>query len=393
MYISSFSISGYRSLVNVKITNMLPVCILHGLNNTGKSNVLSALETIFRRKVLIEETKTTGGESTTHERKGSFWQGTIAHFRDNFYQGKKEDIIFSASVTFDNGEIAFLLDVLTQLSADLGNPGHHKVLILNGRIKYVDDDTAEMLLERATFNNNRHVVFEAGEDGTKQFFPKLKALDAAVRLRNFEELMNLLADSFAVLPSDRYLQTELANATSGEPLVLTPKTFKNWLFTLSLTRTGHRQFEDIKKMFAEKPFLCGEIGFSKERNEIEIMVKQSTTRLPISRLGSGYQQMLYIIASVVLHTGKMLGIEELEINLSPAAQRFVFNKLKEFVHGHSGLVTQLIITSHSEVFETRGDVRCYGVTHNGDHTAVAPWSQSVRKKFFLPAKPRNHIHK
>ena len=70
---------------------------------------------------------------------------------------------------------------------------------------------------------------------------------------------------------------------------------------------------------------------SKERGEIEIMVKQPTTRLPISRLGSGYQQMLYIIASVVLNRGKMLGIEELEINLSPAAQRFVFEKLKEFV--------------------------------------------------------------
>ena len=94
MYISSFNISGYRSLKNIQIPKMLPVCIFHGLNNSGKSNILSAIETIFRRKLLVEDTTFSElkkvGEGTKFEevtkkleRVGSFWQGRIVEFKDN----------------------------------------------------------------------------------------------------------------------------------------------------------------------------------------------------------------------------------------------------------------------------------------------------------------------
>jgi hypothetical protein len=168
-----------------------------------------------------------------------------------------------------------------------------------------------MVLERATLNNN-HVIFQSDATGKKTFFPKLTTLSADDGLRYFEELMNLLADSFELLPSDRYLTIEEAPDGAKENLVLTPKTFKKWLFHLSLTRAGHNVFEEIKAMFANKPYFCGEIGFSKERGEIEIMVedKATNTRLPISRLGSGHQQILYIIAKLILNKGRMLAIEE-----------------------------------------------------------------------------------
>lgn len=91
--------------------------------------------------------------------------------------------------------------------------------------------------------------------------------------------------------------------------------------------------------------------------------------------------MLYIIASLVLNRGRMLGIEELEINLSPTAQKIVFEKLKRHIN-ESDLMTQVIITSHSEYFEKRGDVRCYGVEHNGQHTVVEKWTASKGRKFF-----------
>jgi hypothetical protein len=68
--------------------------------------------------------------------------------------------------------------------------------------------------------------------------------------------------------------------------------------------------------------------------------------------------MLYIIASLVLNKGKMLGIEELEINFSPTAQKLMFEKLKSHVCASPDLVTQVIITSHTDYFDRRGDVRC-----------------------------------
>jgi predicted ATPase len=379
MYISSFTISGYRSLKDVTISGMLPVCIFHGLNNSGKSNILSAMSTVFSRKILVEET--TVGEVTKHERKGSFWQGRISQFKDNFYCNEREDITFSVSATFADEELAFLKAILKDLHSSLAKPGHNKILALSGRIKYVDDDTADMVLEKAVFNKH-YAVFEVDGAGKKSFFPKLSKLTAEQRLAYFEKLMDLLADSFALLPSDRYLTSEGALEESKEAFSLSAKTFKKWLFNLALSRSGHAPFEEIKAMFANAPFSIGEIGFSKERNEIEIMVQEPKVRLPIGRLGSGHQQILYIIANLVLNKGKMLGIEELEINLSPTAQKILFEKLKHHIYEGSDLVSQIIITSHSDYFSGRRDVRCYGVEHNGTYTIVKPWSRATKASFF-----------
>ena len=106
MYISEFAISGYRSLKDIEIRGMLPICIFHGPNNSGKSNILSAMEMIFRRKLLVEET--TIGQTTQHTRTGSFWQGRIGNFRDNFYLNERKEIKFSVAVVFKHDELAFL---------------------------------------------------------------------------------------------------------------------------------------------------------------------------------------------------------------------------------------------------------------------------------------------
>ena len=288
MYISSFAISGYRSLKKVEITEMLPVCIFHGLNNSGKSNILSAIETIFRRKILVEDTtfsevhedaEVTKVEEVTKklERVGSFWHGRISEFRDNFYLNGKDDITFSVSVFFTDDELAFLKDVLKHLKV-----GRKKFLTLVGRIKYVDDESADMILERVVFNN-RYVVFE-GDGGKKSFFPKVEKLSLQEKIACFDKLMNLLADGFALLPSDRYLTRERVGHEMAGGQKLTPKTFKKWLFNLSLSRSGHKTFEEIKDMFASKPFCYGKIGFSSDRDDIEIMVQEKNVRLPISRL-------------------------------------------------------------------------------------------------------------
>jgi hypothetical protein len=272
--------------------------------------------------------------------------------------------------------LEFLKDVLKSLKV-----GRKKVLTLTGRIKYVDEDTAYIFLELAVFND-RHVVFKIESSGKRSFFPALKTIKAEDSIAYFEKLMNLLADSFALLPSDRYLTSERMDKISGVERPLTPKDFKKWLFELSLSRPGYESFEEIKKMFDSAPFSFGDIGFSTEGDEIEIMVKEKNVRLPISRLGSGHQQILYIIANLVHNKKKMMGIEELEINLSPTAQKIVFEKLKRHIYKGSDLISQIIITSHSDYFEDRGDVRCYGVKHDGHQTIVEPWSKATRKSFF-----------
>ena len=47
MHIQDFEIRGFRSLVNVKLTNLPRVVLLFGGNGSGKSSILAALEAIF----------------------------------------------------------------------------------------------------------------------------------------------------------------------------------------------------------------------------------------------------------------------------------------------------------------------------------------------------------
>lgn len=379
MFISKFSISGYRSLKDVKINNILPVCIFHGENNTGKSNILSALEVIFQRKVEIEETEAVA-ETGVYESSVGFWRGKIKPFRDNFFMNKGKDIKFSVTVTFDDSELNFLRGELRQIQDRLASPEYVKKLSLEGRIKYVDDDTAEIILDKASMNRQSNIVYTNGEK--TQIFPKATTLEPGEKFAKFEKLMDILSDSFTVFPSDRYLTVE---KDAGEPIgnaPFTPRTFKNWLSDLSTSRTGHKNFKLICQMFETSPFSFGEISFVKERGEIEIMVEKDGPRLPISRVGSGLQQILYIMAAIIRNRGKMVGIEELEINLSPETQKKVFGKLKSFVSGGSGIVSQVLVTSHSNYFGGRDDVRRYGVTHNGEYTTVKRWKTTTIRNFF-----------
>lgn len=397
MYISSLSISGYRSLKDVKIAGMLPVCIFHGLNNTGKSNILAALETIFRRKLSIDETTTAGGVASPGAKESSFWHGQITDFKDNFFQNGREDITFAVEITFADSELAPFKTILSKLKRSLktnikgqqGKPtqvfllknNHPKVLRLEGRITYRDENSADMLLQKAVFNGE-YVVYTTDKAGKRDFFPTLADTGSEEKLRQFDRLMDLLANSFALMPADRYLTGEHLPAEQSAQIPLTAKTFKQWLFALSLSRDGHSAFEAIRTIIASEPFSVGEVSFCQEGTEIEIMVKDRDMRLPVTRLGSGHQQLLYIVAHMVFHRKKMLGIEELEINLSPVAQKKLFEKLKSLIYQSSGLINQVIITSHSDYFARRQDVRCYSIEHDGQKTVVNGWSKAAWNKIF-----------
>ncbi len=48
MMLTKFQVSGYKSLYDCTISDLLPINVFHGDNNVGKSNILEALEIFFR---------------------------------------------------------------------------------------------------------------------------------------------------------------------------------------------------------------------------------------------------------------------------------------------------------------------------------------------------------
>ncbi len=59
----------------------------------------------------------------------------------------------------------------------------------------------------------------------------------------------------------------------------------------------------------------------------------------------------------------MIGIEEIELNLSPNAQKRVFETVKALVY-EANLINQALVTSHSPYFRNRLDVGYYEVSYD-----------------------------
>jgi predicted ATP-dependent endonuclease of OLD family len=177
------------------------------------------------------------------------------------------------------------------------------------------------------------------------------------------------------------LATDLSTA-----LEMKPETFKQFLFSLSTHKTKHKDFKRINERFSKEPFRFGELSFflDPSTREIEIMIERSEVRLPLGRMGSGLQQILFLIGSILSKRKKIVGIEEIELNLSPIAQKDVFEMVKAMVFKQPRLLHQVLVTSHSPYFQNRDDVKYYEVTYDqgNSKTEVRAASKHGMRKYF-----------
>ena len=113
---------------------------------------------------------------------------------------------------------------------------------------------------------------------------------------------------------------------------LSPQTFKKYLYNLYLSPQEFHRFEEINEVFSNPPFSYGTISFSKEAGgKLQLMIKEGDFRLPIKHLGSGVLQSLYIITAIICSQSKIVGIEELEQNLSPKKQYEILKKIQSMI--------------------------------------------------------------
>lgn len=247
---------------------------------------------------------------------------------------------------------------------------------------YAGEAIAEMTTREVDFNGE-YPIYTKGTDGKYQYLPTLK-METSKSQAFVDRFLSQMSNAVRLIPANRYLLKEVVPTGRIADTALTPQNFKQWLFNAYLGRNDFAKFEEIQKLFNSSPFEFGELGFSHEGNELEIMVKKNDFRLPINRIGSGLQQILYLVAVIVLHQGKVLAIEEIEINLSPAAQKQVFELLKKCVTATPRLLNQVFITSHSDYFDVRDDVKCFSVEYDLGKSCseVMPWTVAWRKKHF-----------
>jgi predicted ATPase len=392
MYITELKIDNFRSLTGIHLRDMKRVCIFHGENNSGKSNILAALEAILRSKT-ITDAPAAGNEQASFVRPTEFYRGRLSGFSDNFAFGSTDPIRFVLGFKADASELETHREILQQLVAGTKTAskrlnlakGKEHTIRATGELRYVNENTCEAFTSRIDIDNN-FILYKLKE-GTSDYLPSLADSDVAFdkRAAVVEAISGSLTDAFQLIGADRALTQERLNVLEAVPEFLSASEFKRSLFQLSTGRETHNIYKDIALTFNAKPFTFGELSFSIDRatERLEIMVEKSKIRLPINRLGSGVQQCLFLLSNILYRRAKMIGVEEIELNLSPTAQKTMFETIRSLVYD-SNVINQALITSHSPYAPDEANVAYFEVTYSDvtNRTIVRRVTKEERKKFF-----------
>ena len=381
MKVRQFHVSGFRSLKETSVTGLASKCIFHGDNGSGKSNLLLALEAIFRSKESVT------GISLDEEDAGDaqlrrttpFWRGEIPDFGGNFYMGQdipiKFEVFLQVAPSFldglDEGEIL----------ASLEESGHDFRVKLRGQIKR-RENAGVMALKEVEINDK---VAMKQTEGRIEWLPDHEA-PVEVRQRVVENVLDEFTGQVRVVPASRFLSGE---AFSPTEIALRPRSYKNWLHNMSLSRDGYQTFKRVKKWFASEPFALGEISFLAENERLELMVEDDCNyRMRIDQKGSGIQQTIVLLGYIAESNAAIVAVEEPELNLSFRNQDQIVNILRELVENVDDSPHQILLTSHSDHIGSREDLKRYHVEKtNGTDTVVREFTNEDGGALF----PRSHL--
>jgi len=378
MHIRQLQVKNYRSLKEVRIGDLSPLVVLYGENDSGKSNILSFLELVFEQKYEEDTRETTG---LVVKRPRGFWRGEIDNFSDNFYLNSGEPITFSILIRFDRREILGNSFLSQQFLNELPPKRRFDSLKLEGMIEQIGNtNRAKMVLLNAEFNKRLFYNSELEEDA--KFLPDFD-LESGPSLDTFNVIMGQLDDAFLRIPSNRFLTSE-QEISRNEKAKLMPHSFKNWLFQNSVNRDTEELFRRISSQFSSSPFEYGRISIARVGDdEIELLIADEHLKLPIGRKGTGVQQILLILSYVAESSSPLVGIEEMEMNLSPKSQAAIFSSLHQLIYRtEASPINQIFLTTHSPHIAKRDEAQRRGVWMESGETKVKKPSEAEVKDFF-----------
>jgi predicted ATP-dependent endonuclease of OLD family len=376
MYIQKVSVKNFRSLKDISIGNLSKAVILYGENDSGKSNILSFLEILFQQKYSVDEITT----DENLKRPSGFWQGRIDNFSNNFYLNGLEPITYSVLVKFDRRELLGLANFPKNFISNLPHNHREDVLILEGKIVDAPDDSAEISLIRAELNQK---MFFDSTKNKPEYLSDFNELTDTEKRNVFDTVMNRLDNAFLRIPADRFLSNEI-EVDRETKVALSPKTIKNWLFQSSHDQDAEKIVREVIQQFNSDPFCHGNVSIVRVgKNEIEAFVEgENGMKLPISRRGTGVQQILMILAYIAQSNSPIVGIEELEINLSPKTQSLILNDLLKLIQLENSIVKQIFLTTHSPHIAKRNEAQRRGVWMEKGITKVKKPSEAEIGDFF-----------
>lgn len=383
MLIKEIEIHNFKSLKHLSLKNFQKINIFFGENNTGKSNILNALEMVFNPS-LKEEEKYYDKKMPIEERfLANLETGKKFFYNTNINEDIKIKVILELTpdemtICYENLKLAQISDIqekkdILEFVSELIDK--KPLFTIESTIQARDRYCYQFL---SLFKINNTTIYDAtyvrtGETSYRwEIKGKFKRHDDGKRAT--QTILSILRGGFICIPTFRKFIEEIEEETPRiEDFDTKSGTDIKKAIFLFYTATDYERrniFKTLVKTYNNPPFNYGELFVSKDpfSKEIELHIDNGSFSIPISDLGSGAQQALLLLFNIIFYKNKMIGIEEPEANLSPKSQKEFLQKLIEYVKGKASITNQLFISTHSPIFGKRENH--YYVSHDGKQTIV-----------------------
>lgn len=351
MRLKRYEVRGFKNLTAPVVLDELgAINVIHGENNVGKSNVLQSMEWLFD---LL-------GSGLTLDEKNPWWNFVVpiadgSAFRKRF---EDEQIFNLRSPAPIRWQVTFEIE-----------PGDLEAAGVEPREGFEQGLRAELVNEGA-----RH-VFSASLLSEHPAFSgaqvnRLRGLIA----RGFGSSARRLS-AFALVDTRRRSRTDPNEPMQSRNDVV-PQGQMEQLFDAREAfepqqrapwESFQRAMESLTQALDGGKIL---VSYNRQSHEARMLWERGETRIPVTLLGSGFQQVIALVARLANSNSPIVAVEEPELNLRYALQLILRDVFEALVGSERG-VRQLFLTSHSPAFES------------GDHfywMAPGPGGPTIEKR-------------
>jgi predicted ATPase len=298
MRLKRFAVKGFKNFrQEIVLEEMGTICVIHGENNVGKSNVLEAIQLFFQ---LFHQTEGIVGMEEF---------GSLTHFTVNeiFTLGSESPITMSATLALEPPEQASDDGKFYDINITLEKKSQQELKLT----KTLSQIQAPWLTK---LSNNPFALI---------------GVDRRISDIEIETVRHIVPQT---------LLLKLYDAKDS----IEPAIFEKWeLFVKTL-----QKFNDV---LGDGEFVS---IFNRHNNRANLVFQsnQPKRRIPIEILGSGIQQVVALVARLLVSDASLVAIEEPELNLRYTLQLRLREILPEIVAAPVG-PQQIFLTSHSPAFE------------------------------------------
>jgi hypothetical protein len=372
MRLQRFEVQGYKNLrQRVVLEDLGAINVIHGENNVGKSNLLQAIGLFFRVLGHLHDTNASSPMRTAWSCKVADWNAT----------GFPSAEIFDLETPEAPRPIELLAHIGLEAEERAALPPHESV------------QSVEITVRIERFVDSIQVWVPRVRLDERDAEEEWKRLALLLSRRHLPQTQ-LSAPRFALLGTDRRLWDERGDENRD----LVPASLLLQLYDAkeAFDSARYRRWELFTKMMARFEDMLGEGSFvavyDRRVNRANLAWQTKHARIPVALLGSGVQQIIAIVARLLMSDATIVAIEEPELNLRFSLQRRLHDIFEEIVNEDVGL-RQIFLTSHSPGFESGQFFYGMSATSDGPVIERRPVDQaSIYTEHALAAKVETSLH-